>query len=67
MSAAHRRKRRLPRLRWAIRHPYQTLLRNHDKAISSTGFGLGQAAVIGSFTIGVVGWLTYQYVVHLGP
>ncbi|MFH9227681.1 hypothetical protein [Streptomyces lydicus] len=67
MSGAHRRRRRLPRLRWAIRHPYQTLVRKHGKAIDYTGFGLVQAAVVGSFTIGVIGWLAYQYVVHLSP
>ncbi|AVZ70954.1 hypothetical protein SLUN_00395 [Streptomyces lunaelactis] len=53
--------RRLPRLRFAARHPVRTLRRNQRKAIRGTGFGLGQLVGIGVFAICVVGWLAYQY------
>ncbi|TLQ46063.1 hypothetical protein [Streptomyces marianii] len=51
----------LPRLRFAIRHPFRTLRRNHGKVVERTGFGLGQLAGIGTFVIVVLGWLTFQY------
>ncbi|MEV6565930.1 hypothetical protein [Streptomyces kronopolitis] len=65
MTKAHARKNLSYLLRFAARHPSKTLRRNHGKAIRYTGFGLGQFAGCGVFVIGVVGWLTFQYVVHL--
>lgn len=63
MTAA-RKKKRLPRARFALRHPLRTLRRNQDKAIDRTGFGLGQFAGIGTFVVVVLGWLTFQYLSH---
>ncbi|GGX51749.1 hypothetical protein [Streptomyces noursei] len=67
MIAARHKKRRLPRLRFAILHPYRTLRRNQGKSIDRTGFGLGQFAAIGAFTTAVVGWLAYQYLAIYHP
>ncbi|MEW2081096.1 hypothetical protein [Streptomyces sp. NPDC005283] len=61
---AGRDKKRLLRLRFAIRHPLRTLRRNQSKAIERTGFGLGQFAGIVTFVVVVLGWLTFQYVSH---
>ncbi|WP_328665337.1 hypothetical protein OG905_00345 [Streptomyces sp. NBC_00322] len=61
---AVRKKKRLPRFRFALRHPIRTLRRNQGKAIDRTGFGLGQYAGIGTFVVVVLGWLTLQYLSH---
>lgn len=52
-----RARRRMPRLRWAVRHPLDVLERS--------GFGPVQAAGILLFLAVVVGWLTYLYFRHL--
>jgi hypothetical protein len=61
---AVRKKKRLPRFRFALWHPIKTLRRNQSKAIEHTGFGLGQYAGIGAFVVVVVSWLIFQYVSH---
>ncbi|MFI2352918.1 hypothetical protein ACH492_39280 [Streptomyces sp. NPDC019443] len=58
-------KRRLPRVRFAMRHPVKTLRRNHRKSIRHSGFGLLQLTIIGAFVVTVVSWLTVQYVSHV--
>ncbi len=50
-------RRRLHRLRWAVRHPTDVLERS--------GFGLVQSACILLFVAPVVGWLTYTYFTYL--
>jgi len=52
-------------IRFATQHPVKTLRRNHNKAIDNTGFGLGQLGGCLTFAAAVVGWLAYQYVVHI--
>ncbi|MET8676120.1 hypothetical protein ABZW18_00560 [Streptomyces sp. NPDC004647] len=58
---ATRKKKRLPRLRFALRHPIKTLRRNQVKSINRTGFGLLQLTGIGVFVVGVVGWVAIQF------
>ncbi|MFH8894408.1 hypothetical protein [Streptomyces sp. NPDC017949] len=49
--------RRLPRLRWAARHPLEFLRRS--------GFGAGLSLAVLLFVGGWVLWLLYAYATHL--
>lgn len=61
---ATRKKKRPKRMRFAVRHPIRTLRRNQGKAINRTGFGLLQITGIGTYVIGVLAWLTFQFLTH---
>ncbi|MET7621281.1 hypothetical protein [Streptomyces sp. NPDC005408] len=65
MNAVRSTRKRLPRLRFALKHPIRTLCRNHRKSVDFIGFGLLQLTLIGAFVVAVLGWLARLYVSHV--